>query len=148
MVLAQAYGEAGRLDEAETAMRKALEVGERVHGLLHPLSQHIRIGLADIVRQHGKLVEARSILAAVDQEALVRLGAEHPFIAELRRVEGLIALAEGRLDEAQRALGEALRIFELRYGACHTFTVRGRMEFAKVVSNAAGRGKSHGEEHL
>lgn len=135
--LALAYRDAGRLDAAAAEMRRALASSERAFGSLHPLTQSARIGLADILRLRAQPGEAEAVLAAVNRDALLKLGPDHPYIADLHRVEGLLALAGQRQPEAQQALAEALRIFELRYGPQHAFTQRARAELARASQRTA-----------
>jgi hypothetical protein len=141
--LAYAYLEAGRLKESEAMMRKALESGARTFGAGHPLLQIARVGLADVLRAEGRVVDARGVLASSDTDALRRLGPEHPFVAELHRVQGLIQLAEGHRGLALEELREAQRIFELRYGPSHKFSRRARAEVALPSGAPAGHLQAH-----
>ncbi|MGQ0618663.1 MAG: tetratricopeptide repeat protein [Panacagrimonas sp.] len=131
--LARAYDGAGHKEMALPTMQKALEVSLGTLGPRHPMSQNIRLGLADILRRTSGPAAARTALAAVDLQVLTGLGPDHPLLAELRRVEGLLALAEQRPDEARRNLSEAQRIYELRYGPAHAFSRRAAAELAQTV---------------
>ena len=130
--LGLAYAGLGRLDAAETALRRAAEIGSKTFGDKHPLRQAALIALADVVRLRHGADSAREVLASVDAVALGKLGPEHPLQAERRRVLGLVDLAEGKLAQAQTELREASRIFELRYGAGHSFSRRSREDLAKA----------------
>lgn len=129
--LAEAYRGNGRHVDARRTMQRALDVAESQWAKGTPLVQGMRIGLADIVRERDRAA-ARQILAAVDRRVLTDLGEDHPYVAMLNRVEGLLALAEARPDPARQALNKALRIFEARYGPEHAFTRRARRELAQV----------------
>jgi eukaryotic-like serine/threonine-protein kinase len=130
--LGLAYLEKGLLAEAEANMRKAQESDARAFGVATPWYQMTTVGLADIARARGNPAQARTLLASVDRAVFERLGPEHPFVAELQRVEGLTALAEGRAHDARIGLTAAARIFENRYGSKHKFSRRARAELAKV----------------
>lgn len=122
--LGRAYLAAGRLDAAASTMSKAVEIS----GAVHPYAQITRVVLAEIELRRSGPASARKILAAVNAEALAKLGTDNALAGELHRVEGLVALAEGRRDAAETALREALRISELRYGSRHSHTQRARSE--------------------
>lgn len=134
--LATAYMETGKLDNAESSMRRALEISEAVDGKLHPQSQSIRVGVAALALRRYGPAAARKILEEVEPAVFQRLGSDHPFMAELRRVQGLTVLAEGKGDEARIELSEALRLFESRYGPKHKFTARARAELSQASSKA------------
>lgn len=128
--LARAYAETGDLTRAQGMMKRALEVSETQWGFRHPLSQGVRLALADLLLM-SDTAGARRTIAAVDRGILARLATDHPYVAELQRLEGLLAFAEGRKPAAQQALRTALRIFESRYGATHSLTARARIEHAR-----------------
>lgn len=134
--LARAYEAAGRQDEARAAMRKALEISEHTLGLRHPMSQHIRLGLADLTRktagEEGGPGAARKLLALIDRGVIAELGPDHPDLAELRRLEGLLDQVEHKSDQARKALAEAQRIYALRYGPSHALSRRAQQELAAV----------------
>lgn len=125
--LAQAYAETGDAARAQSMMRKALATSESQWGSRHPLSQGVRLALANLLVTQDP-AGARRMIAAVDRDVLDSIAPDHPYIAELRRLEGLLALAEGRRPAAQRSLRVALRIFEARYGAAHSLAARARVE--------------------
>lgn len=133
--LAQAYASTGDTERAHGMMRKALEISESQWGSQHPLSQGVRLALSDVLLAHD-VASARRALAAVDREVLAGLTPDHPYAAELHRLEGLLALADGRKAAAQRALGMAVRIFEARYGATHSLTARARVEYARSQASS------------
>ncbi len=135
--LAQAYLESERFAEAEPMMRGALESAERMFGRATPWYQAAQVGLADALRVQGRIAESCAVLASIDPAALSRAGADHPLTAELRRVEGLIAMIEGRSQDARGALAEALRIFERRYGPGHKLSRRARSELSKCSAGTS-----------
>jgi serine/threonine protein kinase/DNA-binding winged helix-turn-helix (wHTH) protein len=130
--LALALAQGHRLQEAEAQMRKALAVTEGAFGRSYPFSQMARIELANIVREQGRVDEARETLSTVDTKAMAELGARHPLLAALRRAQGLLALRENRIDDAQRFLGEALNIYQARYGQRHAYSLRATSELASA----------------
>lgn len=127
--LAEAYALLDRPDAARRTMREALAISERHSGLHHPITEHIRVALAGLLVPTDPPA-ARKLLASVDERVLATLGSDHPYAAERHRVTGLLALREADVLLARARLREALRIFEMRYGADHHFTRRAREELA------------------
>ncbi len=62
--LCLAYG--GRLDEAEAACRRSIEISDRLRGVNHPYPTHERHMLALVLVFRGKLDEAERVLDAAD----------------------------------------------------------------------------------
>jgi hypothetical protein len=54
-------------------------------------------------------------------------------LAQKRRIEGLLWLAEGRREDARAALMEAERVFAYRYGEAHWRTQQVRRELAPLA---------------
>lgn len=131
-MLAEVYQRQGRLKEAEASMAQALAVGEKVDGASHPFSLKQRVGLADILREQGDFVRAGATLRAIALSTVAGLPDRHPFLANLRREEGLLWLNEKQYDKARAALTEALQIYQLRHGSEHWRTLRARAELAKA----------------
>lgn len=131
-ILAQAYQRQGRLEEARQAFTRGLEVGEKLDGPGHPVWIGARIDLADVLREQGRTAEARAILKAIPPQALQALPDQHPFLANLRRVEGLLSFGDRRFGDARTALTEALQIYQLRYGSQHWRSARTRAELAQL----------------
>lgn len=132
--LAQAYAQTGDPTRAQAMMQKALRTSESQWGVRHPLTQSIRLGLADLLLTQDP-AGARRAIAAVDLEVLANLAPDHPYVARLHRIEGLLALKDGQVRTARRALGTALRIFEVRYGVDHSLTARARAEHAQAQAS-------------
>lgn len=101
-------------DQAITEFRGALLAYESSRGPNHVATIRIRISLADALRRVGHFAEAATILAGVTPTALSKVRANHPAIADLRRLEGLLALQGHDLIRARRALMESLRILSTR----------------------------------
>ena len=130
-LLGEAYQRAGRLEPAAAELRLALNAGEKTRGVHHPITQNIRISLGDVLREQGRLAEAREVLRAV-VVPMPNLPERHPYLAHLRRAQGLLASKEGRRAEARQSLQEAAAIYEFRYGGEHWRTRRVRAELASV----------------
>ncbi len=130
--LGLAYQAEGRVPEAVDTLRGALERSETVNGLDYPLTEQMRVALADALRLQDKLDEADALLARVDESGLPGLPKDHPIGGELRRVQGLLLERKGDADKAKGTLGEALQIFTTRYGSEHWRTQRVRYELAQI----------------
>jgi tetratricopeptide (TPR) repeat protein len=132
--LAEVYLRQGRLDAAAQQLRHALTTTEKTEGPGHPVTERIRIALADVLREQGAKADAWGQLKAVGSRVFENLPDRHPILAQMRRVEGLLWLAEGQHDRARVALTEALEIYEYRYGTGHwrTQTARGALSQVPV----------------
>jgi eukaryotic-like serine/threonine-protein kinase len=130
--LALAYLRARRPADALAAMQRALRRLESARRLDHPWSLRIRVGMADILRELGRADEAWAVLQAAGPRAAEKLPAAHPILAERKRVEGLLHLAQGRGDEARAALDEARKNLLAIYGAQHWRTHRVDADLARL----------------
>lgn len=128
-----AYQSLNRVPEAVDTLRGAVERSEAVNGPDYPLTEQMRIALADALRVQGGLDEAHALLARVAARGLPGLPPDHPIGGELRRVQGLLLAQLGDTVGARAALAEALRIFTVRYGAAHWRTQRARAELARLT---------------
>jgi DNA-binding winged helix-turn-helix (wHTH) protein/tetratricopeptide (TPR) repeat protein len=131
--LAESYQRSGRLKEAEAQIQLALSAGEKTLGQHHPTSLRTRIALADILRERHRVAEAWKALAGADPAA-AGLPPQHPYLANFRRVEGLLWFAQKDYPKAREALLEAHKIFGLRYGSDHWRTRRAATELGRVPS--------------
>jgi DNA-binding winged helix-turn-helix (wHTH) protein/serine/threonine protein kinase len=134
-LLGEAYKRQGRLDAAIETLRAALAAPAPIQTQLMLIgleATYARVTLADTLRLRGRLEDARRELAAITPQQLAPLADRHPILAELRRVEGLIAIADRRTADARAALDEARRIHEQRFGAAHWRTKRAQAELAML----------------
>jgi tetratricopeptide (TPR) repeat protein len=109
----------GQLSEASDMLRGALERGELVNGSDYPLTQQIRIAVADCLLLQKKTGEAKAMLTRIEGGGFPGLPVDHPFIGELHRVKGLLRLQEGDRTAAKAEFADALRILAARYGQAH-----------------------------
>jgi tetratricopeptide (TPR) repeat protein len=130
--LGLAYQAQGRLPEAADTLRGSLERSEAAKGPDYPLTEQIRIGLAQTLLLQGRLDEAQALLARVDQSGLPGLPKNHPIAGELRRTQGLLLKQRGQIEKSRSALTEALGIFTTRYGKTHWRTQRTQDELAQL----------------
>jgi len=134
-LLGEAYKRQGRFGLAVGTLRAALAAPTPIQNQLLVIGLapvYARITLADSLRLSGSVAEAGAELGAIPPQQLQGLPARHPILAELRRVEGLLALAGGDADAARAALTEAREIYVLRYGPEHWRTRRAEAELAQV----------------
>jgi tetratricopeptide (TPR) repeat protein len=117
--LGMARKAAGELDAAEAAYQRAETA---LRGLVDP-DPLIEAGL---LHNRGGLAHARGDAAAgippAERGAALRtslLGADHPDVARDLNALGALYQLGGRLDEAGRAYGQALAVFEHCYGPDH-----------------------------
>lgn len=131
-LLAQTYQQQGRLEEAARTFFQGLAVEDKLDGPQHPMCIAARVDLADVLLAQGKPLEAWAVLRQIPAEGLRALPEQHPFLANLRRQEGLLWLQEKHYGKARAALDEALKISLLRYGPRHWRTLRLEAELARV----------------
>jgi len=78
----------GRYAEAETVFRSAITIGERAYGTAHPLTQHIRLSLAELLQQTGRNEDLAVLLASPPGISFESLAQTHPLNLRLIRLRG------------------------------------------------------------
>jgi DNA-binding winged helix-turn-helix (wHTH) protein/tetratricopeptide (TPR) repeat protein/tRNA A-37 threonylcarbamoyl transferase component Bud32 len=113
--LGLAYQAQGRLAEAAEALRGSLERSELVNGPVYPITQQVRIALAETLSLQGRLDDAQELLSSVEKSRLPGLPKDHPTVGELRRTEGVLFDRRGDSAQARLAFTDALRIMTVTY---------------------------------
>ena len=128
--LANAYRDAGRLDEAISLHEQVLAVRERVQGADHPQTLSSRSNLANAYWDAGRLDEAISL----DEQVLAArervLGADHPDTLGSRSNLAVDYWDAGRRDEAISLDEQVLADRERVLGADHPDTLQSRSNLA------------------
>ena len=136
--IAQAYGSAGRFDEAIPLYEKALVDSVRVLGRDHPDVLGARNNLAVAYRVMGRLSEAIALFEEVVADSVRFLGPDRPQTLTSRGNLAVAYQEEGRLSEAI-ALFEEVVADSVRFlGADHPHTLVSRIDLAGAYQ-AAGR---------
>ena len=117
--LGLAYQAQGRLPEAADALRGSLERSELVNGPDYPITEQVRIALAETLTLQGRLDEAQLLVTRVEATGLPGLPETHPIVGELRQVQGLLSERRGEEAKARVAFTDALRIVTAAYGPTH-----------------------------
>ena len=136
--------EQGRLEEAERALRRAVERRRELLGPHHPdLAMSLK-PLATLLTRRGDLEQA----VTLHREALAirrNLSPEHPQVADSLAGLAEALTASGELEEAENLLDEALAIYRETLPPVHPFT-------ASVLASLGGlrcdAGDPTGAEHL
>lgn len=123
-------------NRAIAEFRDALLAYENSRGPNHVATMRVRISLSDALRRAGHFAEAAAILADVTPRALSMIRPNHPAIADLRRLEGLLALQNNDVSRAQNALTESLQLLSGRLDAGHWQIKRARRELAQATERA------------
>jgi tetratricopeptide (TPR) repeat protein len=109
----------GRMNEAESLVRRVLAIVERIRGLDHPDVARGLIDLATLLQDTNRLAEAEPLLRralAIDERAY---GADHPRVgSDLSHLAHLLR-DTGRLGEAEPLLRRSLAIAEQSLGPEH-----------------------------
>ena len=118
--LAWAHRANGDGATAATALRDAVDIKRAAFGDKSPQLQLSLCRLADLELDLGPLPAAEATLASVDRRSLGAIGPDHPYSAELARVTARLRSAQGRNEDAERWMREAIRIYALRYDNDHS----------------------------
>jgi non-specific serine/threonine protein kinase len=132
--LAEAYLRQAKYDEALTTLQKAVLVSTAADGATHPDTQSIKLTLAEAFLAAGRDADAQQTLTAPPAFDLSALPQHHPYVAQLYRVKGLLALHARDRTRARESLLQAKAIYEALYGSAHWRSVRARQE----LRNAGG----------
>jgi eukaryotic-like serine/threonine-protein kinase len=131
--------------KAAAAIPVLEELERRVAGESSWINRRLATARAVLAEAHlasGNVPGAQAALDAIPGRAISTLPPKHPFLASVRRVEGLLWLRKGELDRARTALAEAEDICRLRFGREHWRTLRAREELrhAEGKTKGAARG--------
>ena len=110
--LSTTYFYAGRLDEADSLTRAALEIDRRLHGDGHPTIADGLINLAAAEVQRGRYVEAEPYFRDAVGIFEGYHGPDHPETASALRMLGNDLIFQDRLADAEPLLERALAIQE------------------------------------
>ena len=136
--LADAYRDAGRLDEAIALYEQILEDRTRILGPHHPSTLTSRNNLAYAYQDAGRLNDAITLYEQNLKDLEGLLGPDHPHTLQARNNLASAYRAAGRLDEAitlyEQTLTDRTRIL----GPHHPDTLTSRNNLAKAY-RAAGR---------
>lgn len=106
----------GRLGEAESPYRRALDLSARVYGEQDPYTALTLNNLASLLMQLGRAQEAEALLRRGLAIREASLGPSHPDVATSLTSLGLLLLAQGRYAEAEPLLRRAVSISETAPG--------------------------------
>ena len=136
--LANAYHDAGRLDEAIALHESTLADCEQILGSTHPYTLMSRSSLAYAYRAAGRLDEAIALYKRTLTDREQTLGSTHPDTLTTRNGLAAAYLAAGRLDEAIALHERTLTDREQILGSTHPDTLTTRNDVATAYL-AAGR---------
>ncbi len=117
--LARAWLAAGEAARAAEEMGKAIRIHDTVFGAAHPLSQQMRIDLADMQLARGDEAAARALLAELDPAVFERLGTTHPLECRRQQLIGRLAARQGQTALARKHLTQAWQISVQQRGPAH-----------------------------
>jgi len=136
--LANAYQDAGRLNEAITLDQQTLEDRTRILGPNHPDTLLSRNNLASTYREAGRLNEAIALFQQSLTDRTRILGLEHPDTLLSRSNLAGAYLESGRLDKAIELLEQTLTDSTRILGPSHPKTLISRNNLANAYQ-ATGR---------
>jgi len=110
---------AGRYDEAETEVRRALELRARLLPTGHVDIASTRTNLGVVLDTRGRWEEALAVYDQVQDERERMLGPEHPRVAATLSNTAQLLAIQGRPQEALPRARRALGIYEAALGSAH-----------------------------
>ena len=136
--LAEAYCDAGRLDDAITLHRQTLEDHTRILGPHHPDTLTSRNNLASAYQDAGRLDDAITLYEQTLEDRTRILGPHHPSTLTSRNNLAYAYQDAGRLDDAITLYEQTLEDRTRILGPHHPSTLTSRNNLASVYQ-AAGR---------
>jgi serine/threonine protein kinase/DNA-binding winged helix-turn-helix (wHTH) protein len=136
--LGEAFARQGKISDAIAVLRRAVEVIKNADGSQHPSLVSAQLSLAEALIAGDRYAEAQATLAAISPSVSAALPLVHPTTAQLRRVQGLLALRHNDLLEARTSLGRASEIYHSLYGPTHWRSIRADQEFARIPRDGTG----------
>ncbi|MER5465557.1 tetratricopeptide repeat protein [Streptomyces sp. NPDC002668] len=134
--LANAYGRAGRTDEAIAIQEQVADRGVQVFGPDDPRPLRSKTRLADFYRHAGRTAEAISLLEDVAAATERVLGTGHPDALTTRHNLATTLWQEGRLDEAITLLEQIVAGRERAQGPDDPETLAARSNLARSYWDA------------
>lgn len=113
----------GRLDEAESLFKKALEVSKEKRGDENPETIEIVHNIGVLRREQKRYDETESLLRQALQGRQRKLGNDHPACFESMHELALLYKEQGRYEAAEKYLREALGGRRKRLGDTHPHTM-------------------------
>ena len=139
---ARALKQQGRLEEAESLMRRSLLIKEQNYGTEHPRVGITLNNLATLLQKTNRLGEAEPLMRRALLITEQSYGAEHPSVAiDLNNLAQLLR-ASNRLDEAEPLMRRHLEIF-FRFSDA---TGHEHPNFQAAIENYAGLLKQMGKK--
>jgi tetratricopeptide (TPR) repeat protein len=114
--LARRLSDAGQAPEAESLLRDSYAMRERMLGADHPDTLISRLELANQLAEDGALPEACQLSEGTKQSLAGALGEDHWRVGVAYGLEGTCLLADGRLEESERALLQSYERLESETG--------------------------------
>jgi len=114
--LARWLSDAGENAEAQSLLRDSHAMRERLLGADHPDTLISRLALANQLAEDGALVEACQLSDGTTQSLAGVLGDDHWRVGVAYSLQGTCLLANGRLEESERALLHSYELLEAETG--------------------------------
>ncbi|KAJ8598953.1 hypothetical protein CTAYLR_009932 [Chrysophaeum taylorii] len=109
----------GKLEEAESLFRRAIEIGKVTRGENHPDLARWLNNRAGLMYDQGKLEEAEPLFRRAIKIGKVTLGENHPDLAKWRNNLGGLLEHQGKYDEAEPLYRRAIEIGKVTLGENH-----------------------------
>ena len=109
---ARLLDEFGEVDRALAQMTAASCIAEATLAPAHPLARRVALDHAGLLRRAGRLAEAETAYARLEEQGAAALGPDHPELVTILDHLGTLALDQGRPDVAHDRLGRGKALAE------------------------------------
>lgn len=125
---------AGKLEEAESTLRHALDFQIAQHGELHTRSAALRHDLGVVLLQKGQLAPAALLFAQALSTRQSLLGTEHPDVADSEFNLGIALRRQGQTSEAVERISHAVELQKKLLGMKHPAVASGLNSHALLAT--------------
>lgn len=131
------HAQLGHWQTSTDKFNAALSIYDAFWGPDHVGTIRIRLSLADALRNAGRFAEATAAVSAINPQTVSGLRRQRITVADLRRIEGLLAIEQMNLDHGLAALEESHGIITQRLSPEHWRARRARRELEQLKTRMA-----------
>jgi tetratricopeptide (TPR) repeat protein len=109
--------------KAESVLRRALDLGERLFGPIHPRALAPLIPLAFSLARLGRYSEAETLLSEGVSTLMGSLGKEHYRVMEMKLAHAAILAMQNKYADAANIQSRVLKEYTKTYGSDHPYVI-------------------------
>lgn len=122
-----------KIGDAETYLREAIAIGNRLLGAEHPQVLRYNISLSTILSELGRTDEAIAILRSALEVRQRTLSENHPDILRNQTILGSQLIKQNKLEEAEPLLRNAHEQYTLQFGKDHLDSLTASADLANFL---------------